>query len=316
MVKLSNSRLNTYEECAYKYKLKYVDKLETETIYSSLHLGSALDTTLNILLLATKDSISITLDELNETFKQAFTYYLFRGDENPIDVRGYENYDHYKKEYKPESLTADQVYDVFERYAAAPETLTWETNKSGYQYVCWLSNYNIGLAVILTYYTEILPAILRDYDITAVQKELLVVDEDGNEFVAIEDFTARKKDTGKNMVMDNKSTSNLKKDYKQGAVEKSKQLATYSEFEGWEDAGFVAYEKKVLPSGLVPWSIVTGTISEEFRASVFDNIANVLDKVKRQEYDKNEKGCFSYGRKCSYWGLCKYNSTKGIYRKE
>jgi hypothetical protein len=310
MIKLSNSRINLYNECGFKFKLKYIDKLSTDTIYSALHFGGAIDVALNNLLFDSREGNLKSKKAYQDQFEEAWST---KDNDNVCDS---ENFDYYKKEFRVDLLTLEQMMEIAAVYQTAPENITYESNKKAYNLVCWYSNLNIGKAIVHTYYDQVLPSLLKDFEILSVQEELCVTNDDGDPFTAILDFTAKSRSSNAHFVMDNKTTSNIKKDYKEGCVEVSQQLGLYTEFKNCKDAGYIALEKKILPDGYVPWVIVTGQVYDVTKELIFNKVSDTLFKIKSGEFEKNEKSCFNFGRKCEFYNYCKFGKISGLHRKE
>lgn len=310
MTKLSNSRMNMYDECGYKFKLRYIDGIDNDVIYSALHLGGAVDETLNNLLMGARDGKLAPLLDLQDEFEQ---HYRFIDGE---DISASERQDFYKKEFRPDLLSLQDLLDLADKYKVAVEELTWDKQRAGYNEVCWRSNLVIGKAIIKTYYEDILPKLTEEFEIVDVQEKLEVTNEDNDLFTAIIDFTAKSKADGKMYIMDNKTASDIKKQYKKGCVEESQQLSLYAEFKQFDRGGYVAIEKKVLPSGKCPFTIVVGDILPITKELVFNKFEGILTKIRQNVFEKNERGCYSFGRKCIYWNLCKKGDITGLHKKE
>lgn len=302
--------MNLYEECGYKFKLKYIDNIDNDVIYSALHLGGAVDETLNNLLMGARDGNLAPLEALQDEFER---HYRFIDGE---DISASTRQDFYKKEFRPDLLSLQDLMDLADKYKVPVEELTWEKQRAGYNEVCWRSNLYIGKAVIKTYYEDVLPELLGEFDIVDVQERLLVTNEDGDEFTSILDFTARQKSSGLKYVMDNKTASDIKKQYKKGCVEESQQLNLYGEFKGWNKGGYVALEKKLLPNGKVPFTIVTGDLLPITKEMVFNKFDGILTKIRQEVFEKNEKSCMAWGRRCAYYQFCKFGKTDGLFKKD
>lgn len=275
--KISNSRLDLYRECGKKFYYKHIEKLDADVTYSSLHFGKALDEALNSLLLDKKNHVDTNVDKSHSIFEM-----------NMNKWTGQNEFMFFKNE-----LPAD-VQDGEDLQIAAFNNLM-----------------KIGHEMIDLYVAEILP---KFEEVIDVQIERKIQNEEGDTLTIILDFIAKYE--GKTVLFDNKTSSDIKKYYGPNSVKKSQQLNLYSEtFQECTHLGYIAIQKKKIDDKLV-YVIVVDEPNEELRDKSFQALVDALDGIKDERFEKNEKNCFSFGRKCEYFLKCKYFSDKGLIKRE
>lgn len=278
-MKISYSKVELYSQCPKKYYYKYIEKLEIDKTFSSLLFGSAVDKSLNYILTRTKHHHKV----YSETALNIFLKNM-------------------KKWHSQNELVFfknEAPYDI-ENYS-----------KEEAQVAVWNHLCVIGAAMLVAYKKEILPKFKR---IISVQTRKCVPNVEGDELILITDFVAQLHDD-RIVVFDNKTTSDIKKNYSKSAVSKSQQLAIYSEFEETKLAGYIALSKK-LKEGNIDWTMIIDEVPEEQIEKAFDKIDSALRSIKKEEFPLNTKSCFSFGRKCEYYNACKFNNFEGIIKKE
>jgi hypothetical protein len=63
--------------------------------------------------------------------------------------------------------------------------------------------------------------------------------------------------------------------------------------------------------------IIIDTISEDRRSEVLNKFVVTLDKIKDNQFEKNKKSCYAFGRKCEYYTYCHSGYfSSDIYQKE
>lgn len=278
-MKISHSKVELYSQCAAKFNFKYNLHLEADKTYTPLLFGSSIDRALNYILTRTKHHHIIYPDTALAIFLNTMSNW-----------KGQNELVYFKNEC-PEDI--DQ-YDESEKQ--------WEV----WKHLC-----DVGARMLTTYTKEIMPLFK---EIISVQTKKEIPNVDGDILVLITDFTAKLHD-GRIVTFDNKTSSDIKKNYGKSSVAKSQQLAIYTEFEETTLAGYIALSK-VLKDGKVQWTYVVDTIPEENVEKAFNKVDDVLRSIKREEFPKNEKSCYAFGRKCEYWNLCKNNNMYGLIEKK
>jgi hypothetical protein len=279
-MKISHSRVELYSENPKKYYLKYILKLEVDKTFTPLLFGSAIDKALNYMLTRTKHKHKVH----SETALGIFL-------KNMDKWSGQNELLYYKNEM-PDNI--DSLSETDEER----------------QFAVWKHLCIIGSTILSTYKKEILPLFK---EVLSVQTKKEIPNEDGDILVLVTDFTAKLQDD-RIVVFDNKTTSDIKKNYGPKSVAKSQQLAIYSEFEKSSLAGYIALSKK-LKEGKVQWTMVVDEIPEEQRVKAFEKIDKALKGIKNQEFPECPRNCFSYGKSCEYKNYCKNGDTTGIVQR-
>lgn len=288
-MQLSNSAVDTYNTCGYKYKLHYQDKWRSKIKTSSLVFGGAIDAGLNAMLETKLITHKVIQNDPYVSFKQQFeqewddTIQIYKQD---IDIRLLENYSQdslciidmvlsmSSKDWKPED------YDFLRPYAK--ETLL----RKGF---LMLDSYHKVFSVI--------------DEILEIQKEIKLESEDGKSLIiGYIDFIAKLKD-GRIVIFDNKTSS---KRYNASNLQNSQQLALYSiAYPEATHQGYVVLNKTIPASLEVTPQMLIGSITEEYKTNIIDMFANTKEFIENEIFDRNEKSCYSYGQKCPFYEHCK-----------
>lgn len=279
MLRLSHSKVELYNQCGYKFKLKYIEKFDADKTYTPLLFGSSVDEALNLLLLQMKNKQPIDAQAAKDVFLQ-----------------------------KMSAWTGQNELMFFKN--EMPANMFIEDDSEGNQQRVFAYLKVIGQKMIDTYVAEILPLFEEVLD---VQIKREIENKEGDVFVLVVDFTAKLKD-GRVVTFDNKTTSNIKKNYPEHAVLKSQQLSLYTEYETSRLAGYLVLQK-ALDNDKVVWKMLIDSIPEEMVDTAFEKVDNALRAIKREEFPKNEKSCFAYGKKCEYWDACKRGNYKGLIKR-
>lgn len=276
---ISHSKIELYSTCPAKYAFKYNHRLEPDKTFCALLFGISIDRALNYMLTRTKHKHIVSEVATRAIFLKSMS--AWKGQNELIY-------------FKNEAPTDIGDYPEEDQQKAV-----------------WNHLISVGNSMIYTYIGEIMPLFK---EIISVQTRKEIPNAEGDTLVLITDFTARLHDN-RIVTFDNKTTSDVKKNYGKSSVAKSQQLAIYTEFEESRLAGYIALSKVIKP-GIKAWDMVIDTIPEENVEKAFNKVDDVLRSIKREEFPKNEKSCFSYGKKCDYWGICKNNSMYGLIEKK
>ncbi len=283
---ISHSKVELYTQCPYKYQLSYVEKWSPDKTFTPLLFGSAIDDALNYVLTQTMDghkpdfqrAIQIFNTKMNAWKGQNELSY-FKNEAPEFDPNG-------------SGQTFEEIDDQEKQFAVFSHLI------------------NVGHSMIEVYLLEVLPLFKR---IISVQTRRNVPNESGDNLILITDFTAELLD-GRVVTFDNKTSSDIKKYYGPSSVRKSQQLAIYTEFEPTRLAGYIALQKKLV-DGKIKWHHVVDEIPTDAADLAFDKVDAALNAIKRQEFPKNEKSCFAYGKKCDYWQACKRGDYSGLVKR-
>lgn len=341
-MKLSHSAKQTYELCSERYRLHYIEKLRSPKIFSALFFGGALDEAFSRILLEKKhvktpEEMALMPFTAEELFLKNMEHVQHNG--KVVEVSKSSFADYYTSDFEPSLLTdealeklywfAPDVVDVrtdespFREYARANILAFMADCKSAlkdkkklsvedltlFNYVTWLTLVEKGLLMIAAYRDQVMPHIFEVY---SIQERIALPNEDGDEITGLIDFTCSFVDEpGAMYVCDNKTSS---KPYKTSQTASSDQLATYCEFKGTNRAAYIVAEKKLFSKvpGQIRVSILKDIIPEATFAETFANFENVLHNVNTGCFEKNLSSCFSFGRMCPYFSLCKYGNADGL----
>jgi hypothetical protein len=279
-MKISHSKVELYNTCPAKYKFRYIDKLDVDKTFTPLLFGSAIDQALNYVLIQTKDKKPVDIVEAKRIFNAEMDKW-----------HGQNELAYFKYE-----LPEDQVI---------------EGDDEGNQVRAHRHLKTIGEKMLDTYVAEILPLFDEVIDVQITKN---IKNEEDDELILVVDFVAKLKD-GRVVTFDNKTTGDVKKNYPKNSVQKSQQLSIYAEFADNNLAGYIAMQKKLKDDKIV-WNIIVDEIPDEQIETAFNKVDDALRAIKREEFDKNEKGCFSFGKLCEYAGLCKRGSKKGLIERK
>lgn len=278
-MRISHSQVELYNTCAYKWFLYYREGYRADKTFTPLLFGQSIDATLNYILIRKKRKHIIH----RSTAKSIFQKYMNQWS-------GQNELVFFKNEF--------------------PEDQYIEDDPDGNQMRCWQYLCEVGNLMIDTYIDEILDLF---EEILSVQTKRKIPNEEGDILVLIVDFRAKLKD-GRIVTIDNKTTSNIKRNYPMTSVSKSNQLSIYVEYENNNTAAYLILQKRI-ENGKIVWKLIVDEIPEVQIEKAFSNIDTVLNGIKREEFPKNEKNCFMYGKPCIFWNACKKNNFKDLIKK-
>lgn len=290
-IRLSHSAKETYEQCAFKYKLKYIDKWRTKREGSALVFGNALDNAFSTMLL-NKDAENCLELGQNEFFlswsKHQFNwnidYFKSDTDISLLSLKTMEYIDNFQDQSKRDQLTA------------------------------WCSLNQKGQRMIESYYKNLIPKVKK---VISIQKEIKLegYDENGNSsgdsIIGFADFIAEIENGDSTVlaVVDNKSTSTP---YPKNSVQTKAQTALYSFSEGIEYGAFFTVNKKDFTT-----QAIIDRVPEILKEATINSFSDTLHQIRCGNFPKNDKACFSFGRLCEYSQLCKYNKiSNDLYKKD
>lgn len=260
MTRLSHSAAEKFETCGKMYQLHYKDRIRSNKLGSALLFGSAIDEALNILLSTKMDNPPENATDDLERLKQGFDYHLANQiiNKEMEDVRTSHIIEYYRSDFDPdvlgsaefESLSAfirDAGYEETEPLSLFEEIYTNikdgqqidSTDRSFYNYACWLSLKRKGHLMLEHYKEEIMPKIKR---VISVQRAFKLPNESGDELVGYMDFEAEMHDYDGLITMDNKTSG---KNYKLADVNDKGQLLIYDEVNDYGKAGYIVLIKKI-----------------------------------------------------------------------
>lgn len=280
MANFSFSKIELFNLCGMKYKFKYLDKLEPDKTYSPLLFGGAIDKALNSILEDFQKGKKISLKRSGKIFQKEMNKW-----------KGKNELVYFKNE-----LPLDQDTEGY--------------SDLDIQWMVWGNLHSIGMMMLKIYIIEILPLFAS---IEGIQIEHKIPNNDGDNLVLVIDFIAKLKD-GRTVLFDNKTSSDIKKNYGPESVKKSRQLALYTDYYPGYHSGYIALQKKLV-DGKIKWTMVVDSIDESMTSNVFEDVETKAQMIKNSVFEKNEKSCFSFGRKCEYYLACKYNNYEGLKKR-
>jgi hypothetical protein len=241
-MKLSNSSINTFTTCGHSYKLKYVEKYRSLYTGSALFFGSAIDESLNYMLLNKSDK-NVLKDTIN-VFETHWTTNIDRdGNKTSMPKNPYIKYSKYdfdtdliekddwialyaetKIYNKTNGTDIKSPLEVKNYIETQIKILSFEelseSDRSFYNYCNWIAIRNKGTILLTEYYNQLLPHISEVLD---VQKNFELTDDNGDQLTGIIDFICKLKD-GTVVIADNKTASFM---YEEDSVRTSTQLSMY-----------------------------------------------------------------------------------------
>lgn len=327
MVRLSNSSKDKYLQCSEKWRLHYQEKIRSKYLPSSLLFGTAFDDALGRLLLEKKKNLTTEEKKLMEQSPEFIFDINFGKKEHnreTFNVPKSEYVQYSKKDYD-QSMIDDFALDRIEEFA---KELGLEVDRNNYDdyiqecrgifknkqkidkdeqqlynFIHWYSLRNKGIYLLEKYKEVVLPLIHEVYSI----QRMVNLQDGEDQYIGYIDFEASFTDDPDTIyTIDNKTASTMRA-YGEGCVERSPQLASYCEFTERNTAAYIVVEKELRkrdPRFRI--HIIKGEIPEETFEQVFDEIEEVKELIKAEEFHKldNKKECFFYGKPCEYVDFC------------
>lgn len=325
---LSNSAINTFTDCGYKYKLHYIDRIRTNYTSSSLLFGGAIDAAFEAMLNNFKgeefeDPYLIFTDKMFDTEinyekrripkTSNCKYSKADVDLKLLDEKDLEEIARYMEElgYDMSDYSVKDFWEYYDESTKAKKTLK-DKDFLVFGYIAFTSLIQKARLILPKLQEWIDDNVL---EVHSTQEEIRIEDEDGNILRGYLDFIVTLKD-GRKVLMDLKTSADPKRAYPEGCVEESQQLNIYFQEVEVDEAGYLVVGKKIkVRDPKVSLLEVYGKINEENLDKTFDKIQDVLYSIKNEEFDKNLDACWNYGG-CQYWNLCKKGSMKGLVKLE
>lgn len=271
MQKLSHSARETLETCGYKYQLHYERRLRSTNTSSALLFGSAFDEALNVLLL------DRDLEKAKEVFLEKWL----------VHEHNY-NIVYYKMDHDLSLLDSDLLWDL----AGVPDAVKRR------HYECFFTLEAKGLKMLEAYYAEILPKIKR---VIEIQKNFELPFPEYKGIVrGVIDLIAEIEladGTVVSAILDNKSTS---QPYTKNSYKTKEQLALYqAALPEYKYVGFLTLNKKTFAT-----QIIVGEFDADVVCSTLEKFENAFKQIAAKDFQKNKKGCFSFGQDCIFKSHC------------
>lgn len=237
MSRISFSQLSKYNQCPRSYKHHYIDRLRERSVTAFLPFGSAIDESLNSILLDIKKH-----KEIKSDYKAIFdnkwqTVTINKVNYNLIDCTlvGYSKNDFILEILKPEDLSFikakaeelnieySDLYEVKEKLESEKNTKRIELNAHKFLNILnWLSLRRKGHLMLDAYVQNIVPEIEYVVD---VQKKVELTSDCGSTLVGYIDAVVKFKQDLEPCVLDNKTSSMF---YTEDKIKFSQQLFIYA----------------------------------------------------------------------------------------
>lgn len=208
-----------------------------------------------------------------------------------------------------------------------------------YNLCSWLSLRRKGHMMLDTYEAKILPMI---DEVFSIQREVDLPNDVGDSLIGLIDFEASFKGKEGRYTVDNKTSSTK---YKASDINDKGQLVIYDEFTENGKGAYCVLLKKLKKTKVktckncgnategrekkckidkgefdidvkseVEFQVFGKEIEEERKDLLFQEINDILERIKTQEFSENRNSCFQYGKKCVYYDYCREGSTEGLVR--
>ena len=319
---LSNSQINTYTDCNFKWYLDKVKRLRPNWKGSALLFGSALDAAVEHILLKKDGSYE---DEFLSNMKK----FDVNGDEkilpkNILDVRFFagdideklveqEIIDKYCDSLELESINTKEHVEYCKQQRRAKKALN-KIEQQLFNYIAYVSLNQKGL-MILEKVAEWIEENVAE--VHSVQRKIHIENENGDSFIGYLDFIVTLK-SGKKVLIDLKTSSNTAAYYPSDSASNSRQLGIYSQETGIKDVAYLVGDKKIrVREPRVRLAFIEGVITEEHLDEVFAEIEECTTEIKEklevgeEAFEKNLDSCHMYGS-CQYFNFCKRGDMTGL----
>ena len=280
-MKFSCSQIELYNECARKYKYKYIDGWEPDKTFSPLLFGRALDTALNYILKQKKEGKKIELKKAIFIFNKSMNEWT-----------AHNEFVFFKSEVEPEDIIKD--------------------DKDGNQLRAWSRLVKSGHEMLKIYLKEVMPLIEQVY---YVQEKKTILNEEDDQFTLVLDTIVKLKD-GRVVLLDHKTAS---KPYPEDSAKTSRQLALYNEFYKCPYVGYIVFQKRLIDNK-VKWDMIVDKMDDVVVSGAWEKVDETIQKIKGSIIEDNwpcDPGCkFKFGKPCPYLQLCSYGSTRGLIKRK
>jgi len=337
MKKLSYSRIKSYQECPKKFEYHYIKKIRDPIAQSSLLFGSALDKTINDMLLDKKNNNLKKLGEYVKAFRENWRF----GYVNDIltELKHCTDIAYAESDIDYEIIKTDikRHKELVEKKKEVTQLKMGKKDVAEMNAVFWECLAVKGRCMVETFYKVFLPDIK---EVLEVQKRVSLKNADGDE---VEGYVDCVLDLGDGPVICDLKTSSIK--YTGYSANISPQLATYvnalrSEYNTNKVAFIVLYKQmmkdkiKMCETCLVQCmsqarkcdniiegircngafttdinpkaklEVITGFIKDSFEEHVMENYHTILHAIREEIFPRNWNSCMAYNRPCPYMEAC------------
>lgn len=334
-IKLSHSAVELYRQCPQAYKWKYIDGYRETTIGSPLFFGSAIGTTLQLILLEKKQPLN--LEESKLFGRNPYDYFdeLFEKtnlNNRSLDLKNSIDATYFKNDYDPkimqpadfellESYMKENDFDEDTNfdylYTEWAQRRITDAEQALLNLYYWLSLRRKGHAMITAFIKQILPKISQVYEI---EGEIRITNPAGDYITGFLDLLCDYEYEGQThkMILDLKTSA---KKYPQDKLDNSQQLSLYDYDREVGMVGYIvcvknfSYNKDGTPKMQIQELI--GKSNPQVQEEIIGQVDLILQQIKEEIYPKNDKVCNRfYGKRCPFYDACYHNSFDKLYKKE
>jgi len=324
-LRLSNSQINTYTDCNFKWYLDKVKKLRPNWKGSALIFGSALDNAVEHILLKKEgspyDTFIDTLSkfDVNGTPKELprdiLDVRFFAGDIdiNIITTSQMDIIGAYCDSIGIDMPEVDEFL-LFCKQQRKNKTALSKPEQKLFNFLAYQTMLTKG-AMLLEKLSEWIDE--NVVEVHSVQKKISIENENGDSFIGFLDFIVTMKN-GKKVLIDLKTSSNPSSYYPQQSASESIQLGIYSQEECVPDVAYLVADKKIrVREPKVRLSFIEGIITEEHLDNIFGKIEKYTTEIKEkleigeEAFSKNLDSCVNFGG-CEFFNYCKKGDIKGL----
>ena len=312
---LSFSQISTYRDCARKFYLQRIMKLRPTYLGSALLFGTAIDNSVEHILLKKEGSYLETFHKLMNSFEVnrkpkklpedilALKFFVSDLDANLLDQ---DYMDETCAKLEVDSIELADFLDYCKQQRKA-KTELGEVEQSIFNFLAHKS---------LTVKGELILEKLQEWieenvvEVHSIQKKIELENDNGDKFIGYSDFILTLKD-GKKYLIDLKTSGNPKKYYPEESACNSPQLAIYSlEEDDLDGVAYLVGDKEIRKrEPRVRLHFVEGEITEEFLDEVFEQIEEATTEIKEKlefgigAFEQNKEACGNFGG-CEYRDYC------------
>jgi len=324
---LSNSQFNNYSDCQRLWYIDKVERIRPSWLGSPLLFGTAIDDTIEHILLNNEGHYMNTFYDRMTRFKVNGSSKSFPDDilsarfnASDLDINLIENkqlelFEQYCDTLDLETPDVGDFLETMKTKRKAKKALSIEEQKL-FNFLCHQS---------LVVKGELMIEALKEWidenidEVIAVQKKIEAKNQEGDTLIGYLDFIVKLKD-GRTVLIDLKTSSDMNRYYPTDSAEKSRQLGIYAHQTGVFEVAYLVVDKKIRKrKPRVRLKFVEGTITDEFLDDMFDEIVEttvgIKDKLKigKKAFDKNSDLCYTrFGKGCDYKDYCNGGKMNGL----
>lgn len=322
---LSNSQINTYDDCPRKWYLDKQKRLRPNWKGSALIFGSSLDNAVEHILLkkdgSPYDTFKNTLSrfdingKIRELPNDILDVRFFAGD---VDISIIDAYQMDTIGAYCDSIGIDMPeldeFLLFCKQQRKTKTALSKSEQKLFNFLAYQTMITKGVMLLEKLSEWVDENVL---EVHSVQKKIVIKNENGDTFIGYLDFVVTLKSC-KKVLIDLKTSSNPNAYYPVDSAIKSRQLGIYSQEEGIPDVAYLVADKKIrVREPRVRLKFIEGVITEEHLDEVFGEIEKYTTEIKEkleigeEAFEKNLDSCMKFSG-CQYFNFCKKGDMKGL----